>query len=55
MAIDKIELKNDNIILRPYGSKDAKAMAEAVNESVKELMPFMPWAHPGYTAKEAKT
>ena len=53
--MDKIELTNEALLLRPYQPKDAKAMAEAVNESVQELMPFMPWAHEGYSVKEAKT
>lgn len=39
--------------IRPYVPADAAAMAAAVNESVAEVQPWLPWCHPDYTLEEA--
>ncbi len=41
------------LLLRPFEPSDAPAFAEAVLESLPSLLPWMPWAHAGYSAQEA--
>lgn len=43
-----------DVRLRRYGVDDAAVVAEAVQESLAELMPWMPWCHPGYSVEEAR-
>ncbi len=47
-------LKTD-LTLRPYTLDDIPAAYEAIMASVKEIQPFMPWCHPGYTLHELRT
>ena len=49
-----IELRKDNILLRPYRSSDAKAVYDAATESVEQAGKWLPWCHPGYMLKESK-
>jgi RimJ/RimL family protein N-acetyltransferase len=43
------------IRIRPYRVEDSEAVYAAVRESVPELMPWMPWCHPGYAIAESRT
>ncbi len=43
------------IALRRFRLDDAEALAEAVQESVEQIQPWMPWCHPGYSIDEART
>jgi ribosomal-protein-serine acetyltransferase len=49
-----LELRDGKIILRPYRSDDVKRLYEAVRESIKELSPWLPFAHEGYSIKESR-
>lgn len=40
--------------MREFGEGDAAAFAEAVNQSLDTLLPWMSWAHDNYTEKEAR-
>jgi ribosomal-protein-serine acetyltransferase len=48
-------LVDDEIVLRPYRLEDARALYQAVRESLKDLSPWMSWATDAYnewTARE---
>jgi RimJ/RimL family protein N-acetyltransferase len=40
-----IDNRGTEFVLRPLALSDAKEITTAVNESLAELKPFMPWAH----------
>jgi RimJ/RimL family protein N-acetyltransferase len=40
--------------IRPYVEADASEMYDAVRESEHNLVPWMPWCHPGYAEHEAR-
>jgi ribosomal-protein-serine acetyltransferase len=42
------------VILRPLRLSDSESSLEAIRESLPELIPWMPWAHPDYSYKEAR-
>lgn len=48
-----MELLADDLLLRPPLDDDAPAVADAVQESLAELSPWMPWASPDYDANSA--
>ncbi|MCY1269863.1 putative ribosomal N-acetyltransferase YdaF [compost metagenome] len=43
----------DDLCLRPFSAGDAEAFAQAANESVASVGPWLPWCHAGYTPAEA--
>src|SRR5678815_773584 len=43
------------IRIRPYRLDDAQAIWDAVRESMRELHPWMPWAHQGYSIDETRS
>ncbi|KOC89192.1 GNAT family N-acetyltransferase [Winslowiella iniecta] len=43
-----------NIHLRPFAMQDAAAFAQAVNESLESLLPWMVWAHADYSEQNAR-
>ena len=43
------------IRIRPYALTDADTLWAAVRESLTELTPWMPWAHPHYAIHETRT
>ncbi len=43
----------ETIRIRPYQEPDAPELYAAVRESLVELTPWMPWAHPEYTLADA--
>ena len=47
-------LTHDNVTLRPYRLSNAEAALEGIRESLPELLPWMPWAHPDYPLKEVR-
>lgn len=42
------------VTVRPYRASDAKALHEAVRESLKELMPWLPWCRPDYSRADSE-
>lgn len=50
----KIELTDDRILLRPYRMSDVNNLYQAVRESIKEMEPWLPFAHKDYSIKESK-
>ena len=47
-------LRFGDFVFRPPVFDDAPAYAEAVLESLDTLAPWMPWAHAGYSAADAR-
>ena len=43
------------LLIRPYPLSDTEKLYEAAKESVAELLPFLPWCHPGYVIDEARS
>ena len=43
-----------DILLRPWCDEDAPAFAEAVNDSLNTLLPWLLWAHPEFKSEEAR-
>lgn len=41
------------VSLRPYGPDDLEAVYAGIRESLAELIPWMPWCHPGYSRAES--
>jgi ribosomal-protein-serine acetyltransferase len=49
IPMEPITLTGGRVILRCPWASDAPALAEAVRESMAELMPWMGWCHPAYS------
>lgn len=47
-------IETPHLRLRPLGDDDAPALAEAVIESLPQLLPWMGWAHPAYDLEDAE-
>jgi hypothetical protein len=43
-----------DVRIRPYRLDDAAVVVEAVQESLAELSPWMPWAHAGYSLADSR-
>jgi RimJ/RimL family protein N-acetyltransferase len=50
----EVELTDGSILLKPYRLSDAAPLYQVVRESLPELLPWMPWAHPDYSLEESK-
>jgi ribosomal-protein-serine acetyltransferase len=50
----EVQLTDGSILLRPHRPGDAAPLYQAVRESLPELLPWMPWAHPDYAIKESR-
>lgn len=50
-----IVMRADDVTLRPYAVADAPEICQAVHESLKELLPWMPWCHPNYSLHDSRT
>ena len=50
----RIELTDGNILLRSYRTSDVNELFQAVRESIKEMSPWLPFAHENYSIKESK-
>jgi len=48
-----IQLKDENILLRPFQSGDSEGLYQAVKESLDDIKPWMSWAHDAYSQGEA--
>lgn len=46
---------NGSLMVRPCQPTDAGPVYEAVRESIKELSPWMPWCHRGYSIEDSRT
>jgi len=51
---NKVELTDGKILLRPYRMNDVNSLFQAVRESIKEMGPWLPFAHENYAIKESK-
>lgn len=51
--LETIQLKDKNILLRPFQVDDSDQLYRAVRESLTELKPWMSWAHDAYSRAEA--
>ncbi|MBW3636729.1 MAG: GNAT family N-acetyltransferase [Armatimonadetes bacterium] len=49
-----LEIETARLFLRAPDVKDSRALAEAVRESLPELMPWMPWADESYDVDKAR-
>jgi ribosomal-protein-serine acetyltransferase len=45
----------DPVRIRPYQIDDTPQVWEAARESLTELLPWMPWAHPAYAVEETRS
>ena len=52
--MNKVQLTDGKILLRPAEMKDAKEMFGAVQESMTEVGAWMPWCHANYSPGESK-
>ena len=43
-----------DVSIRFYEPGDASALAEAARESTREVFPWLPWCHPGYSLDHAR-
>ena len=53
--VEKMELTDGFIILRPYQISDINRLYEAVRDSIPEVSAWLPWCHPGYSIDESRT
>ena len=44
-----------DVSIRPYVLSDVKPLYEAIVESVREISPWLPWCHPGYSVDESRS
>lgn len=52
--VEKVELTDGSILLRPYQIRDVERMYEAARESMPELSVWMEWCHPDYSIEESR-
>ena len=53
-AVARLPTSEMTARIRRYTVDDAAAVVEAARESVRELEPWMPWCHPGYSIGESR-
>ncbi len=53
--VNKIEMTDGIVLLRPYLPSDAIPLTEAACESIPEISRWMEWCHPGYSIEESRT
>ena len=51
---EKIELTDGTVALRRYRPEDADPVYQAVRESIREIFPWMPWCHEGYSFDDSE-
>ncbi|MBI2850657.1 MAG: GNAT family N-acetyltransferase [Chloroflexi bacterium] len=51
--VNKVELTDGFILLRPYQLSDVERLYEAASESIPEVSVWMEWCHPGYVIEES--
>jgi ribosomal-protein-serine acetyltransferase len=52
--MEKLQLTDGFVTLRPYRKQDAAELYAAIMESMAELKPWLPFAHDAYSLKETK-
>jgi len=52
--IEKLELTDGFIILRPYQLSDIIRLYEAARESIPEVGAWLEWCHPDYSMEESR-
>ncbi|HKJ39223.1 MAG TPA: GNAT family N-acetyltransferase, partial [Anaerolineales bacterium] len=52
--LSSIQLKDENILLRPFQADDVESLYQAVRESLEDVKPWMSWAHDEYSLQEAE-
>lgn len=53
--LSSIQLKEGNILLRPFRFDDEQQLYQAVRESLPDLKPWMSWAHDSYSHTESES
>ena len=48
------KLTDGKVTLRRYREEDAVPIYKAVRESIREISPWMPWCHTGYSLEDSK-
>ena len=46
------QLSDGRIFIRPLRPEDITAVFEAASESIKEVLPWLPWCHADYRIEE---
>ncbi len=54
MINPKVVLNDGKVMLRPYEKRDIDETYRAVRESLAEMAPWLPFAHPDYSIKESR-
>ena len=54
MINPKVVLNDGKVMLRAYAKRDIDETYKAIRESLPELMPWLPFAHPDYSPKESR-
>jgi RimJ/RimL family protein N-acetyltransferase len=54
MQVERTELTDGRITMRPHQLKDVRPCFEAAQQSINELSPWMFWCHSGYSIDETK-
>jgi ribosomal-protein-serine acetyltransferase len=49
-----VSLTDGRVLLRPYEKRDAAETYKAIRESIKEMSPWLPFAHPDYSPDESR-
>src|SRR5262245_9875013 len=49
------EPMSGEIAIRPYELRDVEALCEAAVESAREVSPWLPWCHAGYSVADSRT
>ena len=52
--VSSIQLRDGDVLLRPFQVEDLDSLFQAARESLTELKPWMSWAHDGYSRDEAE-
>lgn len=52
--VEKLELTDGHVLLRPYQISDVERLYEAVRESIPEVSVWMEWCHPDYSIDESR-
>lgn len=51
--LNERHVDSSEIVIRPYREGDASRLFEAATESIREVHPWLPWCHPGYSIAES--
>lgn len=53
-GLKRLHLRTDRLLLRPLRNRDAATLTAAVQQSLPELQPFLPWAESDYSVRHAR-